>query len=183
MGAGLLLTLASTGCKTRDAAEFFELSPDTPAHKAAQTRYYETGNASELLSASAAVLQDLGFHVEECTRELGFLRAAKERSARESMQEVGRVLLLVLSLGRVLTPIDLQQQIAATLVARPANKGGSRYEVRVVFYRVIWAGDGANGDQYLPPGGQRSEMIRDPAIYQKFFAKLSKAVFLEGFTL
>lgn len=183
MGAGLLLTLACAGCKSREAAEFFELSPEAPAHKAAQTRYFETGNASELLSASAAVLQDLGFHVEECSREVGFLRAAKQRSARESMQEIGRVLLLILSFGRVLTPIDLQQQIAATLVAKPANADGTRHEVRVVFYRVVWAGDGVNGDQYLPPGGQRSEMIRDPAIYQQFFAKLSKAVFLEGFTL
>jgi hypothetical protein len=52
-----------------------------------------------------------------------------------------------------------------------------------MFYRVVWEGDGQSGDSYLPPGGQRSEMIRDPVIYQQFFAKLSKAVFLEAFTL
>jgi len=27
------------------------------------------------------------------------------------------------------------------------------------------------------------EMLRDPVMYQQFFAKLSKAVFLEAFTL
>ena len=36
---------------------------------------------------------------------------------------------------------------------------------------------------YIPPGEQRMEMIRDPLVYQQFFAKLSKAVFLEAYTL
>jgi hypothetical protein len=30
---------------------------------------------------------------------------------------------------------------------------------------------------------QSMEMLRDPVMYQQFFAKLSKAVFLEAFTL
>ena len=49
------------GCTTTHAtSDFFELSPETPQHRAAQTRYFETDNPTELLSASAAVLQDLG---------------------------------------------------------------------------------------------------------------------------
>ena len=67
--------------------EFFELSAESPAHKAMQTRLFETDNEKELLSASAAVLQDLGFQVEDVVREVGMLRAAKERSAREHGQE------------------------------------------------------------------------------------------------
>jgi hypothetical protein len=47
-----------------------------------------------------------------------------------------------------------------------------------MFYRVVWKGEGS-----IPPGEQRSEMIRDPVLYQQFFAKLSKSVFLEAFTL
>lgn len=184
-GAALaaIALLLGAGCRTAGPQQFFELVPEAPAHKAAQTRFFETRDAHELLSASAAVLQDLGFHVEECVRELGLLRAAKERSARETPQELGRVLVLLLTFGRGLLPVDLQQQIAATLVARPTNAEGTRHEVRVMFYRIVWAGDGMSGDQYLPPGGQSAEMIRDPGIYQQFFAKLSKAVFLEAFTL
>jgi hypothetical protein len=52
-----------------------------------------------------------------------------------------------------------------------------------VFYRIVWKSDGQVDRQYIPPGQQYMEMIRDPEIYQQFFAKLSKAVFLEAHTI
>jgi hypothetical protein len=184
-GSALLAGLVSVvaACAATAPSEFFELSPETPQHRAAQTRVFETRDSIELLSASAAVLQDLGYHVEESVRELGILRAAKERSAREHGQEITRVFVLLLSFGKLLMPIDLHQQMAATLVIRPLDDAESRQEVRISFYRVVWKGDGMSDDQYLPPGEQSMEMVRDPLVYQHFFAKLSKAVFLEAFTL
>lgn len=156
-----------------------------------QTRQFETKDEKELLSASAAVLQDLGFQVEESVREVGFLRATKERSAREHGQDISRffvwlLTLLPLALGQqppIMIPVDLHQQIVAALVARPINQEATRQEIRIVFYRVVWKGEGTSGRQQIPPGEQRMEMLRDPVMYQQFFAKLSKAVFLEGFTL
>jgi hypothetical protein len=159
------------------------LEPEAQAYKAAQTRTFETHDPDELLSASAAVLQDLGFHVEESVRELGLLRAAKERSARTSSQAFERAAVMILSFGSTMLPIDLEQRIAATLVVQPADSGATRQEVRILFYRVLWKGSGVAGRESIPPGEQRMEMIRDPAIYRQFFAKLSKAVFLEAFTL
>jgi hypothetical protein len=79
--------------------------------------------------------------------------------------------------------VDLHQKISASLVARPINPEATRQEVRIIFYRVVWKGDGQVDRQYIPPGQQKMEMLRDPVLYQQFFAKLSKAVFLEGFTL
>jgi hypothetical protein len=155
-----------------------------------QTRMFETADAQELLSASAAVLQDLGFQVEESVRDLGFLRATKERSAREYGQDIARVVVFMITtpliLGEslpVMIPVDLHQKIAATLVARPVNPDATRHEVRIMFYRVVWKGAGMVGREGIPPGEQRMEMIREPTIYQQFFFKLSKAVFLEAFTL
>jgi hypothetical protein len=160
--------------------EFFQLSPDSAKHRAAQIRLFDSSDTNELLSASAAALQDLGFQIEESVREVGFLRAAKERSARERRQDVARVVAYVLSMGNLIIPVDLHQKIAASLVIQPGNADATHQEVRIMFYRVVWKGDGAEGDQQIPPGEQRMEMIRDPEIYQQFFAKLSKAVFLEA---
>jgi hypothetical protein len=60
--------------------------------------------------------------------------------------------------------------------------------VRILFYRVVWKGDGSESrgqgqSEYIPPGIQRMEMIRDPEIYQRFFVRLSQAVFLEPFKI
>ncbi len=164
-------------------AEFFELPVESPANRAMESRIFETGKGKELLSASAAVFQDLGFQVEEIVPEVGFLRTAKERSAREYGQDISRFLLFVLSLGKFIQPVDLQQKISATLVARPLPSVSARYEVRVIFYRVVWKGDGYVERNTILPGEQRMEMIYDSEIYRQFFFKLSKAVFLEAFTL
>jgi hypothetical protein len=182
MGVFVASLALLTGCITRtQPAELFQMTAETPRNRAMQTRFFETPNEKELLSASAAVLQDLGFQVEESVREVGFLRATKERSAREYGQYILQALFVVLSLGKL--PVDLHQKIAAGLITRPLNQEATRQEVHIVFYRVVWKGDGQTDRQYIPPGQQYMEMIRDPEIYQQFFAKLSKAVFLEAHTI
>lgn len=176
------------GCRTpTPPQEFFRLTEASAVHRAAQTRLFETPNGRALLSASAATLQDLGFQIDESAPEVGFLRAAKERGAREYGQEILRGVIFVVGLaGRSVTiiPVDLQQQIVASMAIRPVSADGSRHEVRIAFYRVVWKGDGqqssGSSSQYIPPGEQRMEMIRGAEIYQQFFARLSKAVFLEA---
>ena len=188
LAAGAVGLALSIGCAHTPAEAFFQLTPESAQHRAAETRQFETSERNELLSASAAVLQDLGFQVVESVRELGFLRAVKERTAREYTPEIWRGLLLAISsLGfisgqntLIWMPVDLQQQIDASLVSRPIDAEGARHEVRILFYRVVWKSDGYAGNTYIPPGQQRMESIRDPRIYQLFFAKLSKAVFLEA---
>ena len=183
-GSCLFLSSQLAGCATHtQPIELFQLTAESPRNKAMETRFFETKDNVELLSASAAVLQDLGFQVEESVQDVGFLRATKERSAREYGQDIGRFFAFMLSLGHVIMPVDLHQKIAATLIARPINPEGTRQEVRVIFYRVVWKGDGQADRQYIPPGQQMMEMLRDPVMYQQFFAKLSKAVFLEAYAL
>ncbi|MEN8159706.1 MAG: hypothetical protein ABFS41_06530 [Myxococcota bacterium] len=180
------LLLAACAVTPTDPATLFQLSSESAARRASETRRFETRDEAELLSASAAALQDLGFQVTESVRELGFLRAAKERSARERGQEIWRgVLFAISTVGLVggsntlqLIPVDLHQQINASLVTRQVDEDA--YEVRILFYRVVWQSDGMSGDQTIPPGQQRLERIRDPVLYQQFFARLSKAVFLEA---
>ena len=70
--------------------------------------------------------------------------------------------------------------VAAVLATRPVEGDDSRFSVRILFYRQVWKGDGQSGDHYIPPGQNRMEMIYDGQIYQQFFAKLSKGLFLEA---
>lgn len=193
----LAVCVASSACYSPPRTtpiELFALTPESAAHKANQTRRFETPSSDELLSASAAVLQDLGFQITEADRELGFLRAAKERSARERGQEIRRssvaTLTFLLSMlgalagsgtnATVVLPVDLHQQINASLTTRPIDDRDREHEVRIVFYRLVWKGEGAAGNQTILPGEQRMEMIRDAEIYQQFYARLAKAVFLEA---
>ncbi len=193
----LCIGMTAVGCYSPPETtpiELFALTPESAAHKANQTRQFETPNSDELLSASAAVLQDLGFQVTEADRALGFLRAAKERSARERGQEVQQgivaflttLLSVLAAVGgagantMVVLPVDLHQQIDASLTTRPIDANDTKQEVRIVFYRLVWKGQGSSGNQTILPGEQRMEMIRDAEIYQQFYARLSKAVFLEA---
>ena len=181
---GLVFMLLVTGCNPMATPEsFFELSPTYNKEKALQTRFFETSNYHELVSASAAVLQDLGFQVEESEPDVGLLRAVKERSAREWGQEIGRVFIAMIGIvGQkvILLPVDLQQQIVATLTVFPVNNNPNRFGARIIFDRKIWKGGGSDGSAEIPPGEQRLEIIDEPLIYQEFFSKLSKSVFLEA---
>jgi len=173
-----------SGCVQMPKVEtFFVLTPESAQHRALQTRMFETPDEKELLSASAAVLQDLGFQIEESRPQVGMLRAAKERGAREYGQEIMQSLIFILcAIGgkAVITPVDVHQQISATLVTRRSETDASRFSVRILFHRSIWKGDGNTGDQHIPPGQQSLEVINDAKIYQQFFSKLSKSVFLEA---
>jgi len=191
LGVSLLFASLLLGCATPtgNPEDFFKPTPESLQVRALQTRIFETPDEKELLSASAAVLQDLGFQIEESEVDMGILRAAKERSAREFSQEFTQGLVLLLSATAsvfgganaiFIMPVDLHQQIGATLATRPVEGEGSRFTVRILFHRKVWKGSGQSGDQSIPPGADRMQMIYDAEIYQQFFAKLAKGLFLEA---
>ena len=82
---GLCLLLIA-GCADRIPKEALQLSPDSLTRRQTQTRIFETPNEAELLSASAALLQDLGFNLDESETELGVIVGSKERDATEAGQ-------------------------------------------------------------------------------------------------
>ena len=115
------------------------------------------------------MLQDLGFNLDESETDLGLIVGSKRRNATEVRQIVGAVIVAAF-LGSYISTDD-EQKIRASLVTKPSGEQGERITVRITFQRFVWDGDGELS---------RAEAIDDPEIYQEFFSKLSKSVFLEA---
>jgi hypothetical protein len=154
------------GCQTipKDA---LRLSPESLKERQLQTRKYETTDESKILAACAALLQDMGFNLDESETELGVLVASKMRSAVSAGQQVAAVIVGLLGGGNM--PTDKEQQMRASVVTRPV--GENHIAVRVTFQRIVWNTQGQVSVR---------EGLTDPEIYQEFFGKLSKSIFLEA---
>lgn len=164
-----LLTLC--GCATIPADALI-LAPDSMERRQLQTRRIDGINESNLLAASAGVLQDLGFNIDESETRLGVIVASKDRSAVTGSQVIGAVLLALLG---AYTEVDKTQKIRVSLVTRPfVGQDGAVVPdtnlIRITIQRIVRN----TGDQVT-----RIESIEEPEIYQEFFEKLSKSVFLE----
>lgn len=163
-----LSILLMTGCQTlpKDA---LSLSPESLAQRQMQTRKYETKDEAKILAACAGLLQDMGFNIDESETKLGLISASKMRSAVSAGQQVAAV--LVALLGGGVMPTDKEQKMRASIVTKPAGEHGEYIAVRVTFQRIVWNTQGQV---------TKSESLVDPQIYQEFFDKLSKSIFLEA---
>ncbi len=165
----IAIIIALAGCQTipKDA---LKLKPESLEKRALQTRIYEGIAETDILSASAGVMQDLGFNIDESETKLGVIVGSKERDATEAGQVAAAIVLALLGGGAM--AIDKNQKLRLSLVVRPASEGGGqKHLVRVTFQRIIW-----NTQNRIT----RAEGLEQPEIYQEFFDRLSKAVFLEG---
>ena len=180
------------GCSSQIPPEALQFSPDTLANRQLQSRKYDAKSEKELITASNNVLQDMGFNLDESNMDLGVLVASKSRDATDGGQIAGAVLMAVLF--RVQSSYDKTQKIRASLVTKPAatnnpikvdvttNSGKQvkfnqpvpaekGYVVRITFQRLVWDQKGVQ---------TKVEGINDPEIYQEFFDKLSKSIFLQA---
>jgi hypothetical protein len=160
--------LVAAGCQATTATEALQLAPDSLERRQTQTRVYQTDDEAELLAASAALLQDLGFNLDESDVELGVIVASKERDAEEAGQIAGAIVLAVL-LG-VNVPWDDNQKIRASVVTRKLDERDG-YAVRLTMQRIVWNTRGLVS---------KTEPLDEPEMYREFFDKLSKSVFLEA---
>ena len=173
-GAALLIAavvFTLTGCASIPD-DALKLSPDSLERRVLQTRRYEGISEQDILAASAGVIQDLGFNLDESETKLGVIVGSKDRDAVDAGQVVGAVVLALLGAS---TPIDSHQKLRASLVVRPADENrGEKHLVRVTFQRMVWNTHGQLS---------RIEALDEPEMYQEFFERLSKSVFLEGHKL
>lgn len=173
--------------------EALQFQPDNLQNRQLQSRKYDIRSEKELLSASNNVLQDMGFNLDESNMPLGVIVASKSRDATEAGQVAG-AMFMAFMFGANAASYDKVQKIRASLVTKPAStnnpievdvktKSGKQikfeqqvpmpdsYIVRVAFQRMVWNQKGIM---------TKIEGINDPEIYQEFFDKLSKSVFLQA---
>jgi hypothetical protein len=168
LAGAVACALVIAACQQTVPKEALQLSADSLQRRQAQTRVFETTDEAELLSASAALLQDLGFTLDESEVGLGVIVASKNRDATEVGQVVGAVAVAVLFGAHM--PVDDEQKIRAALVTRKLEERNG-YVVRLTIQRIVWDTDGRVS---------KTEPLDDAQMYQEFFDKLSKSVFLEA---
>ncbi len=172
----MVLCLGACATMPDDA---FRLTESALEMRQIQTREYEDVTDIEILSASTAVLQDLGYAIDEVEKELGVLSASKRVDAKD-LEETVRMIVLDIADCLITIFIGCEndsfqstkdvQDIKLTLVVLPDLSNDDAYSVRLTMQRVVWA---RNGLLY------RQETIGDAEVYQAFFDKLSESVFLE----
>lgn len=174
----LPIVVIAVGCSSipRDA---FRLSESALELREMQTREYSSMTDTAVLLASTAVLQDMGYAIDEVEETLGVLSASKRADASSKLGVVSSLtvdgLKCVFSLLRACSTknfgqIDDVQDIRLTLVSRPRLNNEQDVVVRITIQRIIWDKEGRLSEQ---------KTITDGEVYASFFEKMSKAVFLE----
>ena len=158
-----------SGCN-QTSIQMVKLTTTSLNERQLQTKSYDTTNESEILSSSVATLQDMGFNIDEINRDFGVITCSKTRDAREIGQQIGYFLLSIFGGVNAMDSADYVQNIRATVVVTPKEKLKKVIDVRLTVMRVI-----RNHKNMV----LKVENIKDKAIYQQFFDKLSKSVFLE----
>ncbi len=170
--AFLSTSCQTTGTASRTHASALMMDQSSLQLRQIQSRRFDTADEAMILRACAAVMQDLGFTIEESSKETGLIVGSKDRDAIETGQVAGQLFLatLVAVLGGVADPVwDNTQRIRISIVTRPTAK--KSINVRTTFQRMI-----SNTKNQV----SKVETIANPEIYQEFYDKVSQAVFLEA---
>jgi hypothetical protein len=142
------------------------MRPQTLQFRQLSTRRFTTTDEKAILAACAGLLQDLGYTIETSETDLGLIVASSDRSAVEGGQVAGKIMYAIVFGANL--PIDHVQKFRASIVTKPGER---EVAVRVTFQRIVWNDYGQVS---------KREPMEDPKLYQDFFDKLSKAVFLEA---
>lgn len=155
---------------------------DMLAQRQIQTKQYEFADEERILRACTALLQDMGFQIEEGTSRLGVILGSKMRDAN-SLTPGQRTAVAVVALGLLAggytAPLALflvdkmnaqPVRIDVAILTRKIGPEGNRVAVRIIFRETEYK----NGRPAL------SQVVKDAVIYQDAFDRLSKALFLEA---
>lgn len=166
----LVVCISLTGCVTTYPKNFLKPAENNLQIRQLQMRQFESANEKEIVLASAGVLQDMGFTIDDSETDLGVIVASKDRDATNVGQVTLAIVLSALggSSANAFDSIDKVQKIRVSVVTKLSLEGNVL--VRTTFQRIVWNNAG---------NISRLETLKEPELYQGFFEKLSKAIFLE----
>lgn len=175
---GLLLL---AGCATAVPHEWTP-PEDMLAQRQLQTRQYDFVDEEQVLRACVALLQDMGFQIDEGASRLGVVLGSKMRDMNSlTPGERAGVALAALGLlaGGYTAPLALllvdkmsaqPVRIDVGVFTRTPGEGGNRVAVRIVFRETAYK----DGRPALP------HIVKDETLYREAFERLSKALLLEA---
>ncbi|WP_041097582.1 hypothetical protein [Sulfuritalea hydrogenivorans] len=172
LGCVIAISVLLSGCVTLPPNAFV-VTPEQLARRQIETRRYDGAKEESILVASSNVLQDLGYTLDNSETKLGVLTASKQRDATHGGEVAAAIIIALLGGGA--TPVSKDQTIRVSLVVRPlqATKETAPTDshfVRITFQRVVRRTDNS----------LFAETLSDNELYEGFFEKLSKSIFLEA---
>ncbi len=165
--------LILTGCMSMPL-DILKSPADAVQKRELQSRAYATTDENKMITSAAMALQDMEFTLDDSETSLGVVLASKDRSAVSAGQVTAAVMLDVLAAAgggysNAYGTTDKQQKIRASVVTK-LSEDRSKVIVRTVFQKLVWNQMGQLS---------RVETLKDATMYQGFYDKLSKSVFLE----
>jgi hypothetical protein len=160
----------------------FELNPTDPADKDMQSRRFDTEERTVVVNGSLSVLQDMGYSITGGNRQLGLVTAKRkaevpppglEHALAEAALVTTTIILSLLTGQDMVT--DLPEQVEQTIYISllVSGEAESQIQVRLSIDRDMRYDNG----RVIP---DHTELT---LIYQEFFEKLSRSVFLEAHQL
>ena len=172
-GLLVILCLSIAGCAGIHEFDSSQLS--ALQVRAIETRVYDNRGTKAMLKTALNVLQDDGFLVDYGNPELGILHASRTMNGETGSQtSVSGSSLTVSSSYSTTTCVTANlTTIGATV---NVSDFGEQTKVRINFQRIgsrpNWGLMGAVASVTATP-------IKSPKVYQEFFAKLERALFIE----
>jgi hypothetical protein len=182
---GILLLLGASGCTIINRPKPPDQEQTQLERRQYQQRDFDTNDVKLVMKAVLNTLQDDGFTVRNAVVDLGLISAVKEvmltdrrdvGQSRSPAETWAEIFAAAISRGRTQPNTRQQQsvryrnmeQIEATVNVSPF--GAHQTRVRVSFVARVLDNEGAVIE---------SQPVTDPGVYQNFFVKVDKGIFLE----
>jgi hypothetical protein len=169
----MAVTLLSACLPPEIPKEALQLTEESPARLKLQSRRFGTKDEKALLTATTTVLKDLGFTIDQESRELGLIAASKKEEPYNigGMATSAAVAVITSALSVPTTVPYSKERLIRASVATGRGENGDSTTVRFTLQLVVWDTEGKVA---------KSELLEEPAMYRDFFDKLAKTASVEA---